>query len=74
VDEGTLLITTVTDADDYDLERLKMMCAPTDIFVVNLGENQFSNFPINVTLPYRPEMDEAIATVVDGLKEKQIIR
>jgi len=73
VDEGTLLITTVTDADDYDLERLKLMCSPTDIFVVNLGENQFSNFPINVALPYRPEMDDAIAAIVAELAAKQII-
>jgi bifunctional enzyme CysN/CysC len=74
VDEGTLLITTVTDADDYDLERLQMMCAPVDIFVVNIGENQFDSFPINVALTYRPEMDQAIQTIVDALKTKQIIR
>jgi hypothetical protein len=51
-----------------------MMCAPTDIFVVNLGDNQFSSFPINVALPYRPEMDEAIVTIVAALEAKQIIQ
>lgn len=72
-DEGTLLITTVTDADDYDLERLKMMTAPIEIFVVNLGENQFDNFPIDIALPYRPEMADAIAAIVAALKAKGII-
>ncbi len=72
-DAGSLLITTVTDADDYDLERLKMMTAPIEIFVVNLGENQFDNFPVDVALPYRPEMDDAIKTIVDTLRAKGIL-
>ncbi|MCF6285246.1 MAG: GTP-binding protein [Candidatus Hydrogenedentes bacterium] len=72
-DAGTLLITTVTDADDFDLESLKRMTAPIEIFVVNLGENLFDKFPIDVALPYRPEMDEAINTIVDVLTEKKIL-
>lgn len=73
-DEGTLLITTVTDADDYDLERLKLMTAPSEIFVVNLGENPFDNFPIDLALPYRPEMDEALESIIGKLEEKAILQ
>jgi len=72
-DEGTLLITTVTDADDFDLERLRMMTAPNEIFVVNLGENLFDSFPIDLALPYRPEMDQAIAAVLGALQAKKIL-
>ncbi|MBX3180051.1 MAG: adenylyl-sulfate kinase [Candidatus Hydrogenedentes bacterium] len=72
-DEGTLLITTVTDADDYDLERLKLMTSPNEIFVVNLGENPFDNYPIDVALPYRPDMDEALDTIIGKLRDNGVL-
>lgn len=72
-DAGTLLITTVADADDFDLEKLRMLNAPDDIFVINLGENVFENYPIDIQLPYRPEMDEAIDTILGALKRDDIL-
>lgn len=72
-DAGLLLITTVTDADDFDLDNLRRLNEPNDIFVVNIGENVFSEFPIDVQLPYRPDMDMAIETIVEKLRERNIL-
>jgi bifunctional enzyme CysN/CysC len=72
-DTGTLLITTVTDADDFDLQKLKRLNAPNEIFVVNLGENVFSDFPVDVQLDYRPDMDSAIAAVISKLRETDVL-
>lgn len=72
-DAGTLLITTVADADDYDFERLKMLNEPNEIFVVNLGENNFTNYPVDVLLDYRPDMGEAIDTIVATLRKQGVL-
>jgi bifunctional enzyme CysN/CysC len=72
-DAGTLLITTVTDADDYDFEKLNVVSAPDKIFVVNLGDNVFSQFPIDVQLNWRPDVDAAIESIIAALQEKGIL-
>ena len=72
-DMGTLLITTVTDADDFDMDKLKRLNEPNDIFVINMGENNFGSFEVDVELEYRPEMDGAISQVIGQLKEENIL-
>jgi bifunctional enzyme CysN/CysC len=72
-DASVLLITTVTDADDYDLERLRMLSAPNDIFVINLGENVFTKFPIDLQFPWRPDMESALDTIIEELKKKKVL-
>jgi bifunctional enzyme CysN/CysC len=73
-DAGVLLITTVTDADDYDMARLRELNTPTDIFVIHMGEdNPFGSFKPDIHLPYRPEMDHAVNTIIDALKAKGIV-
>jgi bifunctional enzyme CysN/CysC len=72
-DAGTLLITTVADADDYDFERLKMLNEPNEIFVVNVGENNFTNYPVDVLLEYRPDLPEAVATITATLRKQGVL-
>jgi bifunctional enzyme CysN/CysC len=72
-DMGTMLITTVTDADDFDMDKLKRLNEPNEIFVINMGENNFGSYQVDVELKYRPEMDDAIAKVIGTLKEKNIL-
>jgi len=72
-DMGTLLITTVTDADDFDMDKLKRLNEPNEIFVINMGENNFGSYKVDVELEYRPEMEEAIASVIAKLKEEKIL-
>jgi bifunctional enzyme CysN/CysC len=73
-DAGTLLITTVTDADDYDMERLRELNTPVDIFVVHVGdEHPFTNFHPDVVLPYRPDEPDAVKTIIEKLRAKNIL-
>ena len=72
-DAGTLFITTVTDADDYDFEKLNLMSDPDDIFVINLGENVFSRFPIDIQLKWRPDIEPTIESIIAALQEKGIL-
>jgi len=71
-DAGVLLITTIAEGDDYDLENLRLLNAPNDPFVVNMGENVFSFYPVDVELPYRADLDTGTATVMAKMKEKGI--
>jgi bifunctional enzyme CysN/CysC len=72
-DTGALLITTVTDADDFDLDKLKRLNEPNEIFVVNIGFNNFDQYPVDLQLEYRPNTDEAAAVIVDKLKSDGIL-
>lgn len=73
-DAGVLFITTVEDLDDFDLDRLKTLLAPHPLFVVNIGENPFSQFPIDLTLPHQPPVKDAVRSIVDALMEKKIVQ
>lgn len=72
-DTGTLLITTVTDADDYDLDKLKQLNAPNEIFVVNMGDNNFDRYPVDLLLEYRADTDLAASQIIDKLKADGIL-
>ncbi len=73
-DAGMLFITTLFDADDFDLENLQKETRPNEIFVVNIGDEVFNNFPIDVQLLYRPDQDEAVETIVKALRAKGILK
>ena len=72
-DSGTILITTIAEADDYDLEKLKLLDSANGIFVINVGKNVFVKYPLDVELPYRPDMDTAIQSIIDTMKDKGIL-
>ena len=71
-DAGTLLITTITDADDFDLEKLNRL-TPSEIFVVNLGQNNFGHYQVDVELPYRPDEAEAAQAIMAKLKAEGVL-
>ncbi|MDC7224857.1 MAG: GTP-binding protein [Spirochaetales bacterium] len=72
-DSGQIFITTVSDVDDYDLKRLKMLNEPNDILVVNVGTNHFSDFPVNIELNGSEGNQTAIEQIYQILKEEDII-
>jgi bifunctional enzyme CysN/CysC len=71
-DAGMLFITTIFDGDDFELERLALLTSPHKVMTINVGENVFNRFPIDVQLPYRPDMDEAIDAITQTLNERDI--
>jgi bifunctional enzyme CysN/CysC len=73
-DMGTLLITTVTDADDYDMQQLAKLAEPLGLFLINMGENHFSEFPVDIALDYRHDIPDALDKVLDALKKEGVLR
>jgi len=72
-DAGLIFITTIDDADDYDIETLKQLNEPSDILVVNLGENSFSRYHPDLQIPAGGSVADAVKEVTDMLKTKEII-
>ena len=72
-DAGLIFITTIDDADDYDIETLKLLNEPNDILVVNLGENGFSRFQPDLQIPALENLGDAVNQVAALLKTKEII-
>ncbi len=72
-DAGLIFITTIDDADDYDIETLKQLNEPNDILVVNMGENNFSRYKPDLQLPVVGVVGEAVKQVASLLKTREII-
>jgi bifunctional enzyme CysN/CysC len=72
-DAGLIFITTIDDADDYDIETLKLLNEPSDILVVNLGENTFSRYLPDLQIPGGGSVEDAVKQVASMLKTKEII-
>ena len=72
-DAGLIFITTIDNADDYDIETLKLLNEPNDILVVNLGENGFSRYQPDLQLPSLEDLGDTVREVADLLKTKEII-
>ncbi len=72
-DAGLIFITTIDDADDYDIEILKQLNEPSDILVVNMGENSFSRYHPDLQIPAGGRVADAVQEVASMLKTKEII-
>lgn len=72
-DAGLLFITTLTGVDDYDLETLKLLNKPNELFVANVGENVFSQFSVDVALPQGVAIQTAVDTVIRELNTQEVL-
>ena len=72
-DAGLIFITAIDNADEYDLEKLKLLNYPNEILVVNVGENYFSKFKTDLNLPANPPVVEATDKTMQLLTESDII-
>ena len=72
-DTGLLFITTIAGIDDFDLDRLKLLNEPNELFVVNVGENVFSRFRVDVELPEQPSLGEAVEKIVNELNAQKVL-
>ncbi|MBI4309056.1 MAG: 50S ribosome-binding GTPase [Candidatus Omnitrophica bacterium] len=72
-DAGLILITSITDIDDYELKILKDLNYPNRIFVVNVGENRFNAIGVDLNLPENQESEAAVKTIVDLLVKAVVL-
>jgi len=66
-DAGLILITSISDVDDYELEMLKSLNRPNKTLVVNVGENLFSDGHVDLNLSELKDTKKAVKEIVDLL-------
>ena len=72
-DAGLIFITAINDADDYDLDKLKMLNYPNDLLVINIGENILSNYEADINLPGNADVSGSLNSILKLLSERHII-
>ena len=73
-DAGLILITSVTDIDQYELDMLKKLNSPNRTLVVCVGEDtRFTPESIDLALVENEESDVAVRKIVDLLVKAVVL-
>lgn len=72
-DSGQIFITSLQDADEYDVRTLELLNSPNEILVIALGGGADSRIPAHLTLPDGTEQETGVEAVCRLLREKQVI-
>ncbi|MDD2599271.1 MAG: sulfate adenylyltransferase subunit CysN [Kiritimatiellae bacterium] len=71
-DSGQIFITIDDGVGDYDIEKLKRLCYPNELFVVTVGESFFKDFEADVHLQEQ-SLENAVEEIMQILSENSII-
>ncbi len=69
-DAGVIIIATISDLDDYELEMIETLNQPNDCLVINMGENRFNQRTVDLQLKEDSDQAEAILTIHQLLMAK----
>ena len=72
-DAGLILITSITDIDDYDLQMLKSLNNPNKTIVVNVGENKFLPNQVDLLLDENADPNVSANKIVDTLVQSIVL-
>ncbi len=72
-DAGVILITTISDLDDYELEMIKTLNQPNESVVVNVGENRFNKSKVDLQTDNIDDRDVAIKQIKELLQSKNYL-
>ena len=73
-DAGLILITSITDIDQYELDMLKKLNNPNRTLVVCVGEdNRFAPESIDLSLVENEESEAAVKKIVDLLVKSVVL-
>ena len=72
-DAGLVLITSITDIEDYELEMLRTLNYPSKTLVVNVGENRFSSVNVDLNLIENEDSTVAVKKIVDLLVKAVVL-
>ena len=72
-DAGVILITTVSDLDDYELEMIETLNRPNECVVVNVGENRFNKRKVDLQTDNIEDKYGAILQIKELLQSKNYL-
>ncbi|MEK6557576.1 MAG: adenylyl-sulfate kinase, partial [Candidatus Margulisiibacteriota bacterium] len=71
-ESGLIFITTISEMDDDDIQKLKLLNEPFEIMVFNVGPNDFNTFEVDGIIDTTKSDDRNVALMVKRLREKEI--
>lgn len=66
-DAGLILITSISNIDQYEIDALKALNSPNKTFIVNVGENAFPEGYVDLSLPENDNPEEAAQKIKEPL-------
>ena len=72
-DAGLIVVTAIADVDGYDLATLRVLNAPNELFVVDIGSVVSGDFEPQVTLAHGHDRAEAEALVIRELNAMAVL-
>ncbi len=66
-DAGLILITSISNVDQYELDTLRSLNSPNKTFIVNVGDNRFPEGYADLLLPENDNPDVAAQKIIDAL-------
>ena len=72
-DAGMILITTVSDIDDYELETINTLNKPNDCRVINIGPNRFSRANVDLQIDSLNDVTDAVNRIKQLLTTKKYL-
>jgi bifunctional enzyme CysN/CysC len=72
-DAGLILIATISDLDDYELEAINTLNQPSDFRIINVGPNRFSRAHVDLQIDEVSDPTEAAREIKQLLTAKQYL-
>jgi bifunctional enzyme CysN/CysC len=70
---GLMVVTTLADADDYDLEVLRLLNSPYELFLVTVGDSPFTRVKPELALPSGVPPRDAFQAAVVELTRRDVL-
>lgn len=67
---GVILITAISDLDDYELEMIETLNQPNECVVINVGENRFTRKKVDLEVTDATDRDAALRKIKQLLQSK----
>ncbi len=72
-DAGFILITTISNLEDYELNILKTLSSPGDYLVVSVDEHNLSDENVDLLIDPKREKDVSVAQIINLLTKRQYL-
>jgi len=72
-DAGLILITSISDIDEYELQALKILNRPSKTIVINVGENHFQEGQVDLLLDKGGDSAQVTQKIVNYLIQSVVL-
>ncbi|MDH5560717.1 MAG: GTP-binding protein [Deltaproteobacteria bacterium] len=72
-DAGLIFLTTSANFDDFDLEKIRLLTAPNEFLVINVGKNHFNHFKPDLILETDGDIELHLDQIYQLLSDQMVL-